>query len=305
LSREKKPSNGVKDWRNLNFGEVKSLENLNAEFIKIVSFSDESFAEFQKLTILNLACFQITEINANIFRNMNNLTEINLGLNHIEKIKTETFLHLDKLKKLVLSRNRIKIIDLDGSHCLSSLEILNLNCMFFNPHIDNLTKIEVKCLSNFKNLKKIHFIENFFDLRDLNLSFVRLDCLEELDMKSCYRSFQSCDFVLGPKIFTELKKLRILNLSCCLIKKIELTAFEGLNFLENLNLSGNDLTIVDTCAFINLKWLKILDLRYNQINVINFNEFNETLERLEEVYLSGDHVNKINKNLFRFQVKQN
>ena len=206
---------------------------------------------------------------------------------------------------MVLSQNRIKIIDLDGSRCLSSLEILNLNCMFYNPHKDNLTKIEVKCFSNFKNLKKIHFIENFFDLNDLNLRFQMLDSLEELDMKSSYHSFRCCDFVLGPKLFSKLKKLRILNLSCCLIKIIDLTAFEGLNLLENLNLSANDLTEIDTCAFKCLKELKILDLRNNQINVINLNEFNEIFEKLEEVNLSGNQLNKINKNLFRFQVKLN
>jgi len=70
---------------------------------------------------------------------------------------------------------------------------------------------------------------------------------------------------LHSNMFSNLKKLKTLNLDYNPIKVIKRDAFNGLEKLEELSLCGNILEEIDAGLFDNLKSLKSLLLHGNKV----------------------------------------
>ena len=84
-----------------------------------------------------------------------------------------------------------------------------------------------------------------------------------------------------------------LNLSGRLTKISDFYSFCNMTFLylENLNLSNNNLLDISELKKLKAPKLKILDLSYNNIN--NLDIFKELDFPLEELYLKGNQINEI------------
>lgn len=73
--------------------------------------------------------------------------------------------------------------------------------------------------------------------------------------------------------------------------------FEGLNKLQELFVTRNDLKSLEGNEFSSLVFLKVLSLKLNEITEIPANQF-ETLTSLNELYLDENRLSSIDKNLF-------
>lgn len=95
--------------------------------------------------------------------------------------------------------------------------------------------------------------------------------------------------VLKDKVFVNLE-VHNLQLSGCKIKTVYADAFKGQEeFLKNLNLQDNDLTVVPVESLKPLRHLVLLDLSHNRITHVPSGAF-ETLIKLTTLKLSDNNV---------------
>lgn len=89
-------------------------------------------------------------------------------------------------------------------------------------------------------------------------------------------------YILPPnigKIVTNVSRFEASNVGLLAVNQ---NAFDGMDQLKVLNLSRNQISLIESKTFLNLTELKILDLSFNQIEIIEvkaFEDFNE-LEQL-------------------------
>lgn len=100
---------------------------------------------------------------------------------------------------------------------------------------------------------------------------------------------------LKTLIFDGLNELEVLRLTDNEIEKIE--SFPKLNKVINLNLSKNLLKFIDENYFANLANLQLLTLEDNKISLIHPNSFNKNL-KLEEINLNRNKLKSLNPLIF-------
>ena len=88
------------------------------------------------------------------------------------------------------------------------------------------------------------------------------------------------------------REVKILYLDKNDIEKIEKDAFNGLEKLEELDLSGNKITEIEKDAFNGLKNLEMLDLLGNKLTSLPERIF-KSLVNLEWVYLKGNNLTSL------------
>ncbi|KAF5288138.1 hypothetical protein FQA39_LY15482 [Lamprigera yunnana] len=98
----------------------------------------------------------------------------------------------------------------------------------------------------------------------------------------------------NPLSFSEAKQLRILQISNTTLRKFETIKS---NSLEELDLSGNQLTDVSKQSFVNLPKLGFINLENNNISKVDPDTFSH-LSLLEDVLLSGNNITNLDPNIF-------
>ncbi|KAK6970087.1 leucine-rich repeat-containing protein 15 [Biomphalaria glabrata] len=163
---------------------------------------------------------EIQDLNREMLIQFQDLENIFLKNNQISEIKPKTFANISSLESINLENNLIKDIAEDGFYNLSSLQIVDLS-------YNQLSEIS----EQFKNVPS---------LQRLNLNSNQLTSLKE-------------------DSFTHLRNLVYLTLSDNQISQITNAAFEGMEKLSYLVLSGNPLKTVDN-IFQQLEALTFLDI---------------------------------------------
>ncbi|NXU80145.1 LRC19 protein, partial [Oreotrochilus melanogaster] len=92
---------------------------------------------------------------------------------------------------------------------------------------------------------------------------------------------------LGPAIFSNLKALRLLDLSSCSIAYLHVDAFKGLGNLHTLLLRNNNLHELKVPFFLPLKALFHLDLQHNELVSVNTLSL-QLMEAVPQVQLEGN-----------------
>ena len=86
-------ADGIYDWRNFNFGQIKEINFWWHVGMRLTFVSAEigTFDEFVNLVELDLNYNKLAEIKENLFQNLNKLKILNLGQNRISKIHLNGF----------------------------------------------------------------------------------------------------------------------------------------------------------------------------------------------------------------------
>ncbi|KAM9393009.1 leucine-rich repeat-containing protein 4C [Pholidichthys leucotaenia] len=211
-----------------------------------------------------------------------NTRYLNLQENAIQVIKSDTFKHLRHLEILQLSKNQIRQIEVEAFNGLPNLNTLEL--------FDNrLTLVPSHAFEYLSKLRELWLRNNPIETLP-GYAFHRVPSLRRLDLGE----LKKLDFI-SDAAFVGLVNLRYLNLGMCGLKDIpKLTALVR---LEELELSGNRLEIIQPGSFQGLVSLRKLWLMHSQVSVIERNAFDD-LKSLEELNLSHNSLHSLPHDLF-------
>ena len=182
-----------------------------------------------------------------------NITHLALAHNSISDINGTALLTLQRLENLDVSGNRISVIR-NGS-------FLAPNCL---THL-NLNMNQIRLIENGS-------LDNLTSLEELRLNKNHLTQLKDL--------------------FTNLRKLRILEINRNELQTIQGLSLLGLRNLKELRLKRNKIESLDDGAFWPLENLTILQLDFNLLTVVRKGGL-FGLERLQKLTLSHNRISTI------------
>ncbi|XP_062405677.1 leucine-rich repeat-containing protein 4C [Sardina pilchardus] len=211
-----------------------------------------------------------------------NTRYLNLQDNLIQVIKVDSFKHLRHLEVLQLSKNHIRSIEIGAFNGLASLNTLEL----FDNRLTTIPNAAFEYLSKLKELwLRNNPIESIHAY-----AFNRLPSLQRLDLGELKRLSY-----VSQAAFKGLSNLRYLNLGMCNLKEIPNTV--PLERLEELELSGNQLSVLQPGSFRGLANLKRLWMMHAQIQTIERNSFDD-LQSLIELNLAHNNLTLLPHELF-------
>ncbi|XP_028257974.1 leucine-rich repeat-containing protein 4C [Parambassis ranga] len=211
-----------------------------------------------------------------------NTRYLNLQDNLIQIIKVDSFKHLRHLEILQLSKNHIRSIEIGAFNGLASLNTLEL--------FDNrLTTIPNGAFEYLSKLKELWLRNNPIESIP-SYAFNRVPSLRRLDLGELKRLSYISDGA-----FKDLSNLRYLNLGMCNLK--EIPNIIPLVRLEELEMSGNQLSVVKPSAFTGLVNLQKLWMMHAQIQTIERNSFDD-LQSLVELNLAHNNLTFLPHDLF-------
>ncbi|KAL3279501.1 hypothetical protein HHI36_017010, partial [Cryptolaemus montrouzieri] len=232
---------------------------------------------------LILAENSITNLPMDLFSGLNELESIDLTGNNLKEIDPSVFRDgMEKLANLLLGHNQLGAIPYQAVSPLKKLKVLDLS---FNKIRSMTPATEI-------GVQNINY--NFV----LNLDELRLEYnqIAELDPMS-FRMFNILNRTyLDGNHFANVEenafrsaKIRELYMRRCGMTEISPMAFEGLeDYLEILDMSGNDLKELPVDLFSRLVLLRSLSLGDNDLKHLNAVEsFNGFLFTLNQLDLTG------------------
>lgn len=246
------------------FVPLTQLRKLFLEENNIVVINSRLFSSLEKLEILRLDGNKIEDVHNTSFENLVSLEELYLRDNHLDEIPSLLFSKTTKLRVLDLSDNLIEYIH-DGTFThLRNLELLSLAK-------NRIRTLQSFSLSGLVNLKELSLRSNKLSvLRATDLDAVRFS-LRELDLSSNILS------TLTSNVFRGMGNLVNLNMSENNVELINDSAFFGLS-LDKLLLNSNKLTQLWRSSFRGVQRIAYLDFSSNEISRIEtgaFDSFNE------------------------------
>lgn len=211
-----------------------------------------------------------------------NTRYLNLQDNLIQVIKVDSFKHLRHLEILQLSKNHIRTIEIGAFNGLTSLNTLEL--------FDNrLTTIPNGAFEYLSKLKELWLRNNPIESIP-SYAFNRLPSLRRLDLGELKRLSYISDGA-----FEGLSNLRYLNMGMCNLK--EVPNIRPLVRLDELEMSGNQLTVIQPGSFKGLIHLQKLWMMHSQIQTIERNSFDD-LQSLSELNLAHNNLTFVPHDLF-------
>ncbi|OCT83661.1 leucine-rich repeat-containing protein 4C [Xenopus laevis] len=211
-----------------------------------------------------------------------NTRQLNLHDNQIQIIKVDSFKHLRHLEVLQLSRNHIRTIEIGAFNGLANLNTLEL--------FDNrLTTIPNGAFEYLSKLKELWLRNNPIESIP-SYAFNRIPSLRRLDLGEMKRLSY-----ISEGAFEGLSNLKYLNLGMCNLR--EIPNLTPLVKLDELDLSGNHLSVLRPGSFQGLTHLQKLWIMHSQIQVIERNAFDD-LQSLVELNLAHNNLTLLPHDLF-------
>ena len=216
------------------------------------------------------------------------LLELDISHNHISSLGNGDLHQVKDLVKLDLSANRLKILDENVLETLPYLQELNL--------ADNqLSALPPTVFNKSQSLHKLMLQNNSLTMLTSQL----FSGLTNLTVLNLSRNAIS-SHLLAPDTFTsDLKQLKVLDLSYNQMSKLETSIFGALSSLQVLNLAHNQFHIISNGVFAFQSRLQILSLSHNKIENLEKDAF---VGLTSLTSLSLDH-NQI-RNLFENQLDE-
>ncbi|XP_048377331.1 chondroadherin-like protein isoform X2 [Stegostoma tigrinum] len=231
-----------------------------------------AFLPIPYLTHLNLQKCKIHHLAEGAFRGLGQLISLNLGFNSIELIYQETFDGLMSLQQLILNNNRIEEIRPGAFSQLGFLNFLNLdgNVLVYLPPLvfQGLQQIKYLRLSN-------NMLNNIADE-----AFAGLWTLKRLSLDDNELQY------LPTEALSRLKNMARLDLGRNPMTHLGEDSVK-MGSLKHLSLDNMSLQEVSHTAFIHSPGLVVIDLRYNQLQVM---QPLEGLEALRMINLTGNPI---------------
>ncbi|CAK8686963.1 unnamed protein product [Clavelina lepadiformis] len=252
----------------------------------------EGFCDVRGL--LSYSNNQIKSISKNKGLLLSKTTILDLSNNQLEKIKVDDLKHLTCLCSIDLSNNPIKTVDYDAFNSFSNLRQMYiigketlLDFKFF-CHFSPSAQVNLKWKLDKGDLADYVRYWTLSEACDLN-SVVELDIAEN--------SLSSLFLVKTKHFLDFLPNLRSLVLrDCDILYTIPKNWFKNLIYLENLDLSHNNLRTFPFKPLLFTKQLKVLNLDYNKINKLKGNI--SFLINLEVFTIANNHIESIQPGFF-------
>ncbi|GCC37797.1 chondroadherin-like protein [Chiloscyllium punctatum] len=249
-----------------------ATKELNIKGNNINTIPTGAFLPIPYLTHLNLQKCKIHHLAEGAFRGLGQLISLNLGFNSIEFIYQETFDGLMSLQQLIINNNRIEEIRPGAFGQLGFLNLLNLegNRLVYLPPLvfQGLQQIKHLRLSNnmLNNIADEAFA-GLWTLKRLSLDDNELQYLPT-EALSRLKSVARVDLGQNPMTYLGDESVRMAS-------------------LKHLTLDNMSLQEVSHTAFIHSPGLVVIDLRYNQLQVM---QPLEGLEALRTINLTGNPI---------------
>ncbi|XP_069692856.1 slit homolog 2 protein-like [Periplaneta americana] len=308
------------------------LRNLDIGYNKITFLSPELFASLnteenlhpvQLLGLhnkLEMLYNMIEEIEPGIFQGLQFFTFMDMKVNLIKELKNNTFLGLLNLKALDLSHNSITIIHpgaFNGLYNLSQLYLGHSNILVLNTNaFEGLLSLKELYLGS----SAINVVEadvfNIPTLTNLDLSWnnirniscnmfhgmISLQSLDISNNKPITISMEDITEHIGIQnvcvdAFKDLMSLKNLKLNNNNINKFKPHKFPGLGATREVELSSNEIQVLEEFFFTELTNARILLLNVNKIHTIRPSAFSG-LRKLKHLDLSRNFIAHLNKDMF-------
>ncbi|GAB1600924.1 toll-like receptor Tollo [Argonauta hians] len=231
---------------------------------------------------------------------------VNFVGNRIEKIENGSVSGLYYLTVMDLSKNRIRNFPhdfLENSFGIQQLGISFNPVTTIFPYFKQLLDLEV--------FEAEHtFLDNTFwreipkasALTNLNLAHCGISKINKSvmgNLKSLRRLNLNSNSILSlpSNVFSSNDKLHVLILSNNSIEVLMENSLQGLKSLRELDISYNNISVIGEDAFHDLLVIEKLDLSFNKLHDIP--SAIAPLDKIQELYLEGNFISKINKNSFK------
>lgn len=252
-----------------------TVSRFSKDFLVSLELPDNDIVDFDELKIvdsrllgeLDLTGNRLTRIRSEAFINYGELLKLNLRRNSIGAIEKNGFAGLDHLESLDLSDNRLVSLAEDTFVPLCYLKSLNIS----GNRLGVLGEEWFDNLGGFRNLE----VEERHQLRQQPETSSRSEDIE-------------LSLVLGS-----LQRLETIDASRIGLERVPSALTRSVRFL---NLAGNRLTIIRGGDFDSYPLLRVLDLSYNFISVVE-NDALGRLEILEKLDIAGNRLHELPQSL--------
>ncbi|XP_060515926.1 carboxypeptidase N subunit 2-like [Cylas formicarius] len=279
------------------------LEELHFGNCKLDSIPplDELFS----LMFLNLSGNYIRDIDIMSFAELFDLEVLILSNNELSRIPANLFVNNQELNSLYLDNNPLKFFHMNTSNKLETLSLKNCHLTSF----DQTSTYRLKSLSELNlsnnNLKSVsgkdfaYMIQlSVLDLSNNNLSKLDNDVFKK-NAKLQKLTLDNNNFKTLPNFtLPDGDIFQIYTFSCrnCGLTNVGQNTFKNMPAIISLQLSHNNLTNVEN-TFGDIKSLKILDISYNQIQVLSTKAFQHN-RNLENLNVAGNPLMALNPEVF-------
>lgn len=268
---------------------LQSLTFFDISSSQIKEISPSSFTIMPSLLHLNLSHnFQLHTIPVKLFHPLTSLQVLDLSYDSLKALSSELFVKCPNLQWLSLSNNMISELTENVFDALVNLTYLNLGG-------NNIVNLKSGIFAGLHSLKTLSLHKNhlttfkgeFFITWKSNGTNV-----EKLDLSENQISY------LFPTSFKVHPNLRLINLAGNKFNFFPGELIAGLEFLVDIDLSGNALKTLDEFDFGRLPRLKMLKLNDNDIDLISETAFHNSTQ-LQTIDLSNNNIEKIGERTFQ------
>jgi Leucine-rich repeat (LRR) protein len=283
------------------------FRNLKTVTCDGVNLSSLSKADFKlALNLENFSCNSnyVKLLEKMLFNGSKRLQMLDLSINEIEDIDRTTFFGLESLKKLMLHDNKLQKLSEDVFEDLISLEEINLssnqlavvdenlfaNCKLLNYiylNDNRIQQISDKLLSKIDEIKFLELSNNELSNLSLNVSasalYANHNLLKTVKLKSVgYLSFYNNS--IAELDFEDKNGVISLNISTNNFSSLKSIA--DMKNMKSLDLSFNNLGLLNVSTFLDMPQLQILNLQSTNLAEIGFGLFTHqtSLEQLDLSY---------------------
>lgn len=295
--------NGITTLHNSSFHSLPNLVVLDLTKNHITIIEDGSLRCLLKLQQLSLPQNNIGDLKDNLLRNNQHLHILDLTNNMLTEIPMSTISPLKELNVLDMGENRIQFLNFTGfkSENLSSVQlqgnyITTIDTQDFYP-LENASKLslsqnKIKTLpkytfSHLKHVSRLSLTNNYIEIFSL-MPFLGMTSLTILLM-SANNISRILPVINSTENLLNIPKIRSLSLQGNKIPVIPSKAFDGLDELENLDISQCRIMHLQNDSFAGLTSLKFLNLMNNKIIDIHSRMFNG-LSQLQTLKFSNNEL---------------
>ncbi|XP_057660617.1 chaoptin-like [Diorhabda carinulata] len=277
------------------FMHLTSLEYLSLQQNKIKLVGKKAFFGLQNLQSLDLSKNFINQLHIGQFANMSQLRILNLSGNHLSYLPKEIF-KSTRVEMLDLSFNTFSLVP------STSLSDIGISLRYISMRSNNIEHIDITTFPDITLLQYLNLANNKLTILPDNV-FTSLGLLHTLDLssnplrsnfKELFHYAQTLRFLnlantgmMTPPHFP-LPNLVSLNLSYNNIQIIEKISVQQLTKLKILDLSHNDLIQIPSHLWVHLPSMKTLDLSFNPIKELTLDSF-VNLHNLQELNIQHLH----------------
>ncbi|XP_027039274.1 lutropin-choriogonadotropic hormone receptor-like [Pocillopora damicornis] len=266
-------SNKIRIIRNSSFQSQSKLESLICFNNEIIEIEDDGFKGLDSLKYLSLMENNLSQVPVSL-KDVKNICHLELSSNPIDEIPDHAFKGLIKLRTLRFTWEKLNSVGHNAFANLPKLKtrlrLVNLRLEKF-PNLTGTSSLQYLTLTVNK-IRELptNLCQNLKELVELTLDFNKIERLPDLsECKSLsVLKIEHNEITSIEGSLQNLKNLKDLTLKGNKIQSLPSRTFEGVEYLEVLNLAENEIRYIAEDAFAPFEMIKFLDLSNNCFPVL-------------------------------------